>query len=166
MSSFDGLAKGHAIPSRIKQDLTQAFASGVTKIIESVSTFQLLVNTHGTLTDTPHHRAKLRSTRLFIARLVKDTSAKLKQACDTTYQEAGAIKIALLAKEFVSALQEFQKAERVAAEREEQYAPFAAKQDVLLLDNATVLNEVEETEQCIQEIQNQIVHVHEIMKDL
>ncbi|MCL7029216.1 hypothetical protein MKW94_017627 [Papaver nudicaule] len=129
MSSFDGLAKGHAITSRIKQDPTQALASCVYKINESVSTFQHLVNTLGTPNDTPQHRVKLLYTRFFIAQLVNDTSAILKQASDTTCQDAGSLQIAGLAIDFESILREFQKAQRVAFEKEVQYDPHVPSEE-------------------------------------
>ncbi|KAI3905059.1 hypothetical protein MKX01_017305 [Papaver californicum] len=183
MSSFQDLEAGRTFTSRRsdyingKQDPTQAVASGVFQINTSVSTFQRLVNTLGTPKDTPELREKLRKTRLHIAQLVKDTSAKLKQASDTDQRtEVSASKKiadAKLAKDFESVLKEFQKAQRVAAEREVQYAPFVpqpvpSRQDVLLLDNEIFFNEaiIEEREQGIQEIQNQIGEVNEIFKDL
>ncbi|KAI3918515.1 hypothetical protein MKX01_041835 [Papaver californicum] len=183
MSSFQDLEAGRTFTSRRsdyingKQDPTQAVASGVFQINTSVSTFQRLVNTLGTPKDTPELREKLRKTRLHITQLVKDTSAKLKQASDTDQRtEVSASKKiadAKLAKDFESVLKEFQKAQRVAAEREVQYAPFfpqsvPSRQDVLLLDNEIVFNEaiIEEREQGIQEIQNQIGEVNEIFKDL
>ncbi|KAI3940519.1 hypothetical protein MKW98_024926 [Papaver atlanticum] len=181
MTSFQDLEAGRTFTSRRsdyingKQDPTQAVASGVFQINTSVSTFQRLVNTLGTPKDTPELREKLRKTRLHIAQLVKDTSAKLKQASETDqHTEVSASKKiadAKLAKDFESVLKEFQKAQRLAAEREVQYAPFvpqsvpssytpseldrnsdknpeqrtalieSRRQDVLLLDNEIVFNE-------------------------
>uniref|UniRef100_A0A2P2LFY5 Syntaxin-22-like n=1 Tax=Rhizophora mucronata TaxID=61149 RepID=A0A2P2LFY5_RHIMU len=68
-----------------RQDATQAVASGIFQINTAVSTFQRLVNTLGTPKDTPDFREKLHKTRLHIGRLVKDTSAKLKQASETDH---------------------------------------------------------------------------------
>ncbi|XP_004251019.1 syntaxin-22 [Solanum lycopersicum] len=111
-----------------KQDATQALASGIFQINTAVSTFQRLVNTLGTPKDTPELRDKLHKTRLHIGQLVKDTSAKLKQASETDHRiEVSASKKitdAKLAKDFQAVLKEFQKAQRLAAERETSYSPF------------------------------------------
>ncbi|KAG9454100.1 hypothetical protein H6P81_007004 [Aristolochia fimbriata] len=131
--SFQDLESGRAVPIRRehvngKQDPTQAVASGVFQINTAVSTFQRLVNTLGTPKDTPELREKLHKTRLHIGQLVKDTSAKLKLASETDqHSEVSASKKiadAKLAKDFQAVLKEFQKAQRLAAERETAYAPF------------------------------------------
>ncbi|XAR73200.1 hypothetical protein NMG60_11007097 [Bertholletia excelsa] len=110
-----------------KQHPTQAVASGIFQINTAVSTFQRLVNTLGTPKDTPELRDKLHKTRLHIGQLVKDTSAKLKQASENDHRLALAekkIADAKLAKDFEAVLKEFQKAQRLAAERETAYTPF------------------------------------------
>ncbi|KAL8520455.1 hypothetical protein ACS0TY_011107 [Phlomoides rotata] len=67
-------------------------------------------------------------TRLYIGQLVKDTSAKLKQASETDHvvgvSASKKITDAKLAKDFQAVLKEFQKAQRLAAERETAYTPF------------------------------------------
>ncbi|KAF5460353.1 hypothetical protein F2P56_020231 [Juglans regia] len=112
-----------------KQDSTQAVASGIFQINTAVSTFQRLVNTLGTPKDTPELREKLHKTRLHIGQLVKDTSAKLKQASEIDHHaEVNASKKvadAKLAKDFQAVLKEFQKAQRLAAERETAYTAFS-----------------------------------------
>ncbi|XP_010942994.1 syntaxin-22 [Elaeis guineensis] len=131
--SFEDLEGGRPLPGRRdlvngRQDPTQAVAAGVFQINTAVSTFQRLVNTLGTPKDTPELREKLHKTRLHIGQLVKDTSAKLKQASETDHHtEVSASKKiadAKLAKDFQAVLKEFQKAQRLAAERETAYAPF------------------------------------------
>ncbi|PPS01074.1 hypothetical protein GOBAR_AA19578 [Gossypium barbadense] len=203
--SFQDLEAGRPLASRQnlnngKQDATQAVASGIFQINTAVSTFQRLVNTLGTPKDTPELREKLHKTRLHIGQLVKDTSAKLKQASESDHRaEVSASKKvtdAKLAKDFQAVLKEFQKAQRLAAERETAYTPFvpqavppssykagevdtrsdesagllvqSRRQEVLLLDNEIAFNEaiIEEREQGIQEIQQQIGEVNEIFKDL
>ncbi|XVF13663.1 hypothetical protein REPUB_Repub08aG0227300 [Reevesia pubescens] len=178
--SFQDLEAGRPLASRqnlmnSKQDATQAVASGIFQINTAVSTFQRLVNTLGTPKDTPELREKLHKTRLHIGQLVKDTSAKLKQASETDHRaEVSASKKvtdAKLAKDFQAVLKEFQKAQRLAAERETAYTPFVPqavlpssytageidigldktaeqrtllverRQEVLLLDNEIVFNE-------------------------
>ncbi|GFZ16644.1 syntaxin/t-SNARE family protein [Actinidia rufa] len=152
--SFQDLEAGRPLNSRRdKQDPTQALASGIFQINTAVSTFQRLVNTLGTPKDTPELRDKLKlamrhffwtshvggphiffaqlaGTRLgyILGQLVKDTSAKLKQASENDHRiEVSASKKitdAKLAKDFQAVLKEFQKAQRLAAERETAYTPF------------------------------------------
>ncbi|CAK7356085.1 unnamed protein product [Dovyalis caffra] len=132
--SFQDLEAGRPLASSRrelingKQDATQAVASGIFQINTAVSTFQRLVNTLGTPKDTPELREKLRKTRLHIGQLVKDTSARLKQASETDHyagvSQSKKIADAKLAKDFQAVLKEFQKAQRLAAERETAYTPF------------------------------------------
>ncbi|PPD80760.1 hypothetical protein GOBAR_DD22325 [Gossypium barbadense] len=101
--SFRDLEAGRPLVSRQnlingKQDATQAVASGIFQINTAVTTFQRLVNTLGTPKDTPELREKLK----------KVADAKL-------------------AKDFQAVLKEFQKAQRLAAERETSYAPSVPK---------------------------------------
>ncbi|KAI8546899.1 hypothetical protein RHMOL_Rhmol07G0155200 [Rhododendron molle] len=127
--SFQDLEAGRPMSSRRDPtlDASQAVASGIFQINTAVSTFQRLVNTLGTPKDTPDLREKLHKTRLHIGQVVKDTSAKLKQASETDHRtEVSASKKitdAKLAKDFQAVLKEFQKAQRLAAERETAYAP-------------------------------------------
>ncbi|XP_004512499.1 syntaxin-22-like [Cicer arietinum] len=126
--SFQDLEAGRRNLTNGKQDPTHAVASGVFQINTAVSTFQRLVNTLGTPKDTPELRDKLHKTRLHIGQLVKDTSDKLKQASEIDHHvDANATKKiadAKLAKDFQAVLKEFQKAQRLAAERETAYPPF------------------------------------------
>ncbi|GAV67769.1 LOW QUALITY PROTEIN: Syntaxin domain-containing protein, partial [Cephalotus follicularis] len=111
-----------------KKESTQAVASGVFQINTAVSTLQRLVNTLGNPKDTPELREKLHKTRLHIGNLVKDTLTKLKQASETDHRaevsQSKKIADAKLAKDFQVVLKEFQKAQRLAAERETTYTPF------------------------------------------
>ncbi|CAN1256770.1 SYP22, partial [Linum perenne] len=89
-------------------------------------------------------------------------------------QQSKKIADAKLAKDFQAVLREFQKAQRLSAERETAYSPFVpqsnlpSRQEVVLLDNEIAFNEaiIEEREQGIHEIQQQIGEVNEIFKDL
>ncbi|XP_008797975.1 syntaxin-22-like [Phoenix dactylifera] len=178
--SFEDVEAGRPLAGRRdlvngRQDPTQAVAAGVFQINTAVATFQRLVNTLGTPKDTAELREKLHKTRLHIGQLVKDTSAKLKQASETDHlaEVSASKKIAdaKLAKDFQAVLKEFQKAQRLAAERETAYAPFvpqavpssytaseidvnvdktpeqrallveSRRQEVLQLDNEIVFNE-------------------------
>ncbi|KAL2999992.1 hypothetical protein AAZX31_09G189100 [Glycine max] len=131
--SFQDIEAGRSFAARRnlingKQDPTQAVASGIFQINTAVSTFQRLVNTLGTPKDTPELRDKLHKTRLHIGQLVKDTSAKLKQASEIDHNvevnTSKKIADAKLAKDFQAVLKEFQKAQRLSAERETAYTPF------------------------------------------
>lgn len=136
--SFEDLESGRPLASRRggygngsgngRPDAGQGVANGIFQITTSVSNFQRLVNTLGTPKDTPQLREKLHKTRLQIGQLVKDTSAKLKQASETDHRlEVSASKKiadAKLAKDFQAVLKDFQKAQRLAAERETAYTPF------------------------------------------
>ncbi|AES95798.2 hypothetical protein MtrunA17_Chr5g0410841 [Medicago truncatula] len=131
--SFQDLESGRRNLINGKQNPTQAVASGVFQINTAVSTFQRLVNTLGTPKDTPELREKLHKTRLHIGQLVKDTSDKLKQASEIDHHaDVNATKKiadAKLAKDFQAVLKEFQKAQRLAAERETAYTPFVPHED-------------------------------------
>ncbi|CAG7864035.1 unnamed protein product, partial [Brassica rapa] len=196
--SFQDLEAGRKLIKGNKEGGTQAVASGIFEINTAVSTFQRLVNTLGTPKDTLDLRHKLHKTRLHIGQLVKDTSARLKEASETDHHrdvsQSKKIADAKLAKDFEAVLKEFQKAQRVAADRETSYTPFHPKsdlssrevdigydrsqeqrvlmesrrQEVVLLENEISFNEavIEEREQGIQEVQQQIVEVNEIFKDL
>ncbi|XP_074567266.1 syntaxin-22-like [Curcuma longa] len=132
--SFQDLDAGRPLAGRRdltngRQDQTQAVAAGLFQITTAVRNFERLVNTIGTPKDTPQLRDKLNNTRLQISQLVKDTSAKLKQASETDHHvEVSASKKvadAKLAKDFQNILKEFQKFQRLAAERETAFAPLA-----------------------------------------
>ncbi|KAF5816353.1 putative target SNARE coiled-coil domain, syntaxin domain, syntaxin/epimorphin [Helianthus annuus] len=119
--------KGYTGATKQQQDPTQAIASGIFQINTAINTFQRLVNTLGTPKDTPELREKLHKTRLHIGQLVKDTSDKLKKASEIDHRaEVSAsrkITDAKLAKDFQAVLKEFQKAQRLSAERETAYSP-------------------------------------------
>lgn len=107
---------------------SQAVAGGIFQINTSVSSFKRLLNDLGTSRDTPQLREKLHKTRQHIGQLVKETSARLKEASETDqHQEVSASKKvadAKLAKDFQAILKEYQKAQQLAAERETAYTPF------------------------------------------
>ncbi|PKI45360.1 hypothetical protein CRG98_034164 [Punica granatum] len=135
--SFQDLEAGRGLVSSRrdlisgKQDATQAVASGIFQINTAVSSFHRLVNTLGTPKDTAELREKLHKTRQYIGELVKDTSARLKEASETDHHSgispSKKIADAKLAKDFQAVLREFQKAQRLAAERETAYTPFVPR---------------------------------------
>ncbi|KAH7315038.1 hypothetical protein KP509_21G031200 [Ceratopteris richardii] len=174
--SFQDLEKGGVTQPLLdsKQDPSKAVAAGIFQINTSVSSFKRLVNTLGTPKDTPELREKLHKTRLHIVQLATETSAKLKAASETDHisdvNPDKKIADAKLAKDYQAVLQEFQKVQRTAAERETAYAPFVPqavlspsyttgeftlsedaqvqaqrleqrRQEVLFLDNEIIFNE-------------------------
>lgn len=135
---FEDLESGRLLPLNGRRQLvveqedhrpssSRALVAGIFQINTAVASFIRLVNTVGTPKDTLHLRHKLRQSRLHITHLVKETSEKLKQAIEidqhTEVSAAKKIADAKLAKDFKSVLREFQKAQRLAAERETAYAP-------------------------------------------
>ncbi|KAE8692561.1 Syntaxin-21 [Hibiscus syriacus] len=111
---------------------SQSVAAGIFKIRTAILAFDRLVNSLGTLKDTVELRSKLHKTRLHIGQLVKETSAKLREASeadqDAEVSPLKKIADAKLAKDFQAALKDFQKAQRLAAERETAYSPSVPKE--------------------------------------
>ncbi|XP_020219213.1 syntaxin-22 [Cajanus cajan] len=198
--SFQDIQGGSHPPSRRTQSPSQAVAAGIFQINTAVATFRRLVDAVGTVKDTPEHRQKLHNTRQRILQLVKDTSAKLKSLTesdrDANANASKKIEDAKLARDFQTTLQEFQRVQQLASERESTYNPAAPsslptssgsgeesvgldverqpfireqmRQEILLLDNEISFNEamIEEREQGIREVEEQIGQANEIFKDL
>lgn len=127
--SFQDIQHGSNPPSRRNQSPSQAVAAGIFQINTAVATFRRLVDSVGTVKDTPEHRQKLHNTRQRISQLVKDTSAKLKSLSesnrDSNANANKKIEDAKLARDFQTTLQEFQKVQQLASERESAYTPAA-----------------------------------------
>ncbi|XP_004493107.1 syntaxin-22-like [Cicer arietinum] len=127
--SFQDIQGGSNPPSRRNQSPSQAIAAGIFQINTAVATFRRLVDSVGTVKDTPEHRQKLHNTRQRILQLVKDTSAKLKSLSqsnrDANANASKKIEDAKLARDFQTTLQEFQKVQHLASERESTYTPAA-----------------------------------------
>ncbi|KAK2968833.1 hypothetical protein RJ640_028226, partial [Escallonia rubra] len=108
---------------------SQAVAAGIFQINTAVAGFRRLVDSIGTSKDTLDHRHKLQNTRHKILQLVKEVSAKLKSlsASDhgTHVDASKRIEDAKLARDFQISLQEFQKVQQLASERESTYSPSA-----------------------------------------
>ncbi|KAK4803161.1 hypothetical protein SAY86_001364 [Trapa natans] len=126
--SFQDLQNGRGGPSSSRsQSASQAVAAGIFQINTGVAGLRRLVEAIGTVKDTPDHRQKLHDSRQRILHLVKDTSAKLKSLSesdrDIGVNQSKKIEDAKLARDFQSTLQEFQKVQQLAAERESTYAP-------------------------------------------
>ncbi|KAL8557392.1 hypothetical protein ACS0TY_004722 [Phlomoides rotata] len=104
---------------------SQAVAAALFQINTAVATFRRLVDAIGTSKDTPDHRLKLQNTRQRILDLVKGTSAKLKSLTesDGDADPTRRIQNAKLARDFQTTLQEFQKVQQFASERESMFSP-------------------------------------------
>ncbi|XP_044501454.1 syntaxin-22-like [Mangifera indica] len=186
--------------STVSKSPSQAVAAGIFQISTAVSAFRRLVDAIGTAKDTLDHRQKLHNTRQRILQLVKETSAKLKTLSesdrDANVNPSKKIEDAKLARDFQAVLQEFQKVQQLASERESTYSPSVPqstqitiessgsgeyvasenqpflmeqkRQEILLLDNEIAFNEaiIEEREQGLREIEEQIGEANEIFKDL
>ncbi|KDP41884.1 hypothetical protein JCGZ_26902 [Jatropha curcas] len=113
--------------SPMSRSPSQAVAAGIFQINTAVSGFRRLVDAIGTAKDTPEHRQKLHNTRQRILQLVKDTSAKLKSVSESDHgsnvNPSKKIEDAKLARDFQTTLQEFQKVQQLASERESTYSP-------------------------------------------
>ncbi|KAJ7976326.1 Syntaxin-22 [Quillaja saponaria] len=111
------------------QSQSQAVAAAIFQINTAVGAFRRLVDAIGTTKDTAEHRQKLHNTRQRILQLVKDTSAKLKALSEsdinTDTNPSKKIEDAKLARDFQTTLQEFQKVQHLASERESTYTPVA-----------------------------------------
>ncbi|ESW33795.1 hypothetical protein PHAVU_001G099300 [Phaseolus vulgaris] len=125
--SFQDIQGGPHPPSRRSQSPAQAVAAGIFQINTAVATFRRLVDAVGTVKDTSEHRQKLHNTRQRILQQVKDTSAKLKSLSesdrDANSNASQKIEDAKLARDFQTTLQEFQKVQQLASERELAYTP-------------------------------------------
>ncbi|CAK7348115.1 unnamed protein product [Dovyalis caffra] len=114
---------------------SQAVAAGIFQINTAVAGFRRLVDAIGTAKDTPEHRHKLHNTRQRILQLVKETSAKLKSLSESDHDPdinaSKKIEDAKLARDFQTTLQEFQKVQQLASERESAYSPSLPPQSSL-----------------------------------
>ncbi|PON35487.1 Syntaxin [Parasponia andersonii] len=136
--SFQDVAKHNASTSTSSTSSpSHAVAAGIFQINTSVAAFRRLVDAVGTAKDTPDHRRKLHNTRQRILQLVKDTSAKLKSLTesdrDSTVETSKKIEDAKLARDFQTALQEFQKVQRLASHRESSFTPSPSLRQTRLL---------------------------------
>ncbi|KAK7377714.1 hypothetical protein VNO80_03145 [Phaseolus coccineus] len=120
--SFQDIQGGPHPPSCRSQSPAQAVAAGIFQINTAVATFRRLVDAVGTVKDTSEHRQKLHNTRQRILQQVKDTSAKLKSLSESDHDAnsnaSQKIEDAKLARDFQTTLQEFQKVQQLASERE------------------------------------------------
>ncbi|XP_047938157.1 syntaxin-22-like isoform X2 [Salvia hispanica] len=93
----------------------------------ALAAFRRLVDAIGTSKDTPDHRLKLRSTRQRILDLLRDASAKLNSLTESDLPHDldpnRKVQHSKLAKDLQITLQEFQKLQHLASERESKFSP-------------------------------------------
>ncbi|KAK2665962.1 hypothetical protein Ddye_004536 [Dipteronia dyeriana] len=127
--SFQDLQSNARRPpsSSVSKSPSQAVAAAIFQINTAVAAFRRLVDAIGTAKDTLDHRQKLHNTRQRILQLVKETSAKLKTLSESNRNSnvdaSKKVEDAKLAKDFQTILQEFQKVQQLASERESTYSP-------------------------------------------
>ncbi|KAK0590381.1 hypothetical protein LWI29_026295 [Acer saccharum] len=113
--------------SSVSKSPSQAVAAAIFQINTAVAAFRRLVDAIGTAKDTLDHRQKLHNTRQRILQLVRETSAKLKTLSESdrnsNVDASKKVEDAKLAKDYQTILQEFQKVQQLASERESTYSP-------------------------------------------
>ncbi|CAI9087066.1 OLC1v1021037C1 [Oldenlandia corymbosa var. corymbosa] len=130
-----GSGRSHVITVRQqqpKQDHSRAIGLAIFQINTALSAYHRLVASLGTPKDTPDLRRKLRGSRLKIEQLVKETSPKLKQSVEADWSADATKKISdfKLTRDFQYVLNEFQKAQRLAAHKESAYSASTSHQDL------------------------------------
>ncbi|KAL2529322.1 syntaxin [Forsythia ovata] len=127
--SFEDLQNSAKRSPRSAPPPSQAVAAAIFQINTAVAGFRRLVDAIGTSKDTPDHRLNLNNTRQRILNLVKETSAKLKSLSEfdrgINVEPSKKIEDAKLARDFQTVLQEFQKVQQLASERESTFSPSA-----------------------------------------
>ncbi|KAL1547418.1 syntaxin-22-like isoform X2 [Salvia divinorum] len=123
--SFQDIGIGNK-PAK-NQSESQAVAAALFQANTAVAAFRRLADAIGTSKDTPDHRLKLRSARQRILDLVRDASAKLKSLTESDrphdLDPNRKVQDAKLAKDLQTTLQEFQKVQHLASERESKFSP-------------------------------------------
>ncbi|KAJ4968095.1 hypothetical protein NE237_014796 [Protea cynaroides] len=166
--SFEDLqndGKTSSVGRSSSQNPSQAVAAGIFQINTAVAGFRRLVDAIGTSKDTPEHRQKLHNSRQRIGQLVKETSAKLKALSDsdhaTNVNPRKKVEDAKLARDFQATLQDFQKAQQLAAERESAYAPSIGPTSSLTsytsAENAASSNRYQEAQPFLSEQRQEVL---------
>lgn len=186
-----------AYDTRDPMQLVQTISSNIQKITQSTSEIQRIVNQLGTALDTAELRHSLQQKVQFVNKLAKDTDVCLKNftslPADSDQRQRKLQKDRLL-NEFSSALTNFQKIQRQAAEKEKEFVArvragsrlSAGGADDGLRDGALVnwntesqsqvmqedditeddLRLIEERESAINQLEEDIRGINEIFKDL
>ncbi|CAI9560265.1 unnamed protein product [Staurois parvus] len=186
-----------AYDTRDPMQLAQIISSNIQKITQSTSEIQRIVNQLGTALDSAELRHQLQQKIQFVNKLAKDTDVCLKNftslPADSDQRQRKLQKDRLL-NEFSSALTNFQKTQRQAAEKEKEFVArvragsrvSAGGADDGLRDGALVnwntesqsqimqedditeddLRLIEERESAILQLEEDIRGINEIFKDL
>lgn len=186
-----------AYDTRDPMQLVQTISTNIQKITQSTSEIQRIVNQLGTALDTAELRHQLQQKIQFVNKLAKDTDVCLKNftslPADSDQRQRKLQKDRLL-NEFSSALTNFQKIQRQAAEKEKEFVArvragsrlSAGGADDGLRDGALVnwtnesqsqimqedeiteddLRLIEERETAILQLEEDIRGINEIFKDL
>ncbi|XP_077321073.1 syntaxin-7 [Lithobates pipiens] len=186
-----------AYDTRDPMQLVQTISTNIQKITQSTSEIQRIVNQLGTALDTAELRHQLQQKIQLVNKLAKDTDACLKNftslPADSDQRQRKLQKDRLL-NEFSSALTNFQKIQRQAAEKEKEFVArvragsrlSAGGADDGLRDGALVnwnnesqsqvmqedditeddLRLIEERESAILQLEEDIRGINEIFKDL
>ncbi|XP_040188626.1 syntaxin-7 [Rana temporaria] len=186
-----------AYDTRDPMQLVQTISTNIQKITQSTSEIQRIVNQLGTALDTAELRHQLQQKIQFVNKLAKDTDVCLKNftslPADSDQRQRKLQKDRLL-NEFSSALTNFQKIQRQAAEKEKEFVArvragsrlSAGGADDGLRDGALVnwnnesqsqvmqedditeddLRLIEERESSILQLEEDIRGINEIFKDL
>ncbi|KAF9427792.1 hypothetical protein BGZ76_002187 [Entomortierella beljakovae] len=179
-----------AFSARVKQISQQVF-----RISSNVSSIQRLVGFLGTNKDTEDVRNKLHDVTEQTRSLVKDTSQEIKDLAKFDNTQAKKLEHNKLSKDFQKVLVEFQKIQRISAEKQRDYVDRARYSNVrndyddedrtdagdqplindsqrrmqlMVVDNELEYNEslIVQREEEIREIEHGITELNEIFRDL
>lgn len=108
---------------------SRAVASAIFQMTTNVTSFKRLVDSLGTPKDTRDLRLRLHRQRDALGQIAKDTTAAVKRLSDLAGSGGSTAKATQtkLVKDFQAVLKEFQKAQRVCAEREGTFLPQGAE---------------------------------------
>lgn len=111
------------------QGEARAVASTIFQMTTNVTSFKRLVDSLGTPKDTRDLRLRLHRQRDALGQIAKDTTAAVKRLSDLAATGGPAAKATQtkLVKDFQAVLKEFQKAQRLCAEREGTFLPQGAE---------------------------------------
>jgi len=160
-------------------------ATNIQKLVQNVSSMQrMLVHVE---TQGEGLRSQLRQLQHYTGQLAKDTAGQLKQLSDTQVTDSGArLQRERLQDEFTKALNNFQRVQREAAEREREGLVAAKQSDSwalagpgeeqqqqqgqsrtqLMIEEEERIGQLEQREQSMRQLESDIVDVNTIFKDL
>jgi len=159
-------------------------ATNIQKLVQNVSSMQrMLVHVE---TQGEGLRSQLRQLQHYTGQLAKDTAGQLKQLADAQVTDSGArLQRERLQDEFTKALNNFQRVQREAAEREREGLVAAKQNDSwtlagpgeeqqqqgqsrtqLMIEEEERIGQLEQREHSMRQLESDIVDVNTIFKDL